>query len=86
MPARDFYVPPVTVFCYLHVLEGEKRGWGHGSWDEGVNICLECGVKQLILFHHDPDNDDQAIDALEKRAQARFPNTRAAYEGMEITL
>jgi phosphoribosyl 1,2-cyclic phosphodiesterase len=67
-------------------LEGEKRGWGHGSWDEGVNICLECGVKQLILFHHDPDNDDQAIDALEKRAQARFPNTRAAYEGMEITL
>ena len=67
-------------------LEREKKGWGHSTWDEGVNICLESGVKQLILFHHDPDCDDRAIDALQERAQARFPNTRAAFEGMEITL
>jgi ribonuclease BN (tRNA processing enzyme) len=49
-------------------------------------VCLESGVKQLILFHHDPDNDDHAIDALQARARARFPNTRAAFEGMEVTL
>lgn len=67
-------------------LDGEKKGWGHGSWEEGVDICQESGVKQLILFHHDPDRDDCAIDALQERAQARFPNTRAAFEGMDITL
>jgi phosphoribosyl 1,2-cyclic phosphodiesterase len=67
-------------------LRREKKGWGHGCWDEGVKVCLESGVKQLILFHHDPDRDDRAIDALQERAQARFPNTRAAFEGMNITL
>jgi phosphoribosyl 1,2-cyclic phosphodiesterase len=67
-------------------LEREKKGWGHSSWDEGVNICLQCGIKELILFHHDPDSDDRAIDALQERARARFPHTRAAFEGMDITL
>jgi phosphoribosyl 1,2-cyclic phosphodiesterase len=67
-------------------LEREKKGWGHGTWDEGVNVCLESGVRQLILFHHDPDSDDRIIDALQERAQARFPNTRAAFEVMDITL
>jgi len=67
-------------------LEREKKGWGHSTWEEGVNVCLECGVKELILFHHDPDSDDRAIDALQERARARFPNTRAAFEVMDITL
>ncbi len=67
-------------------LEREKKGWGHGSWDEGVKICQESGVKELVLFHHDPDSDDRAVDALQERARERFPNTRAAFEVMEINL
>jgi ribonuclease BN (tRNA processing enzyme) len=67
-------------------LERERKGWGHSTWDEGVNVCLESGVKQLILFHHDPDSDDGAIDSIQERARARFPNTHAAFEAMEITL
>jgi ribonuclease BN (tRNA processing enzyme) len=67
-------------------LEREKKGWGHSTWDEGVNVCLESGVKELILFHHDPDSDDRAIDALQERARSRFPNTRAAFEVMDISL
>ena len=67
-------------------LEREKKGWGHSSWEEGANICQESGAKELILFHHDPDSNDDAIDALQQRAQARFPNTRAAFEVMDIAL
>jgi ribonuclease BN (tRNA processing enzyme) len=67
-------------------LEREKKGWGHSSWEAGVDVCIESGVKELILFHHDPDNSDSAIDALQERARARFPKTRAAFEVMEITL
>jgi phosphoribosyl 1,2-cyclic phosphodiesterase len=67
-------------------LEREKKGWGHGTWDEGVKLCLECGIRELILFHHDPDSDDPTIDAMQARARACFPNTRAAFEGMDITL
>jgi phosphoribosyl 1,2-cyclic phosphodiesterase len=67
-------------------LGNEKQGWGHSTWEEGLRICQEAGVKELILFHHDPDRDDQAIDRLQAEARARFPNTRAAAEGLEIIL
>ena len=67
-------------------LEREKKGWGHSTWEEGVDICQESGVKELILFHHDPDSDDRTIDAIQERARASFPNTRAAFEVMEIAL
>jgi phosphoribosyl 1,2-cyclic phosphodiesterase len=67
-------------------IKNEKKGWGHSTWEEGVRICQESGVKQLLLFHHDPDNDDSTIDGLQERARSRFPNTVAAYEGLEITL
>jgi phosphoribosyl 1,2-cyclic phosphodiesterase len=67
-------------------LHREKKGWGHSTWEEGVRVCRESGVKQLILFHHDPDSDDHAVDQLQDRARAQFPNTSAAFETMEIVL
>jgi ribonuclease Z len=67
-------------------LGGEKKGWGHSTWEEGVRISEQAGVKTLILFHHDPDNDDAAIDRLQEKTRARFPNSSAAFEGMEIVL
>ena len=67
----------------LEQFGNDKKGWGHSSWEEGVAICEEAGVKQFILFHHDPDSDDAAIDRLQETARARFPNSCAAFEGME---
>jgi len=66
--------------------QGEKKGWGHSSWQEGVRIARECGVKQLVLFHHDPDSDDAFVDSLVARAQKQFPNTRGGAEGLEFCL
>jgi len=67
-------------------LVGEKKGWGHSSWLEGTRIAKECGVKQLILFHHDPDNDDTYVDGLVERARQEFPQVYGAAEGMELEL
>jgi phosphoribosyl 1,2-cyclic phosphodiesterase len=67
-------------------LEREKKGWGHSSWEDGIGICQDAGVKQLVLFHHDPDSDDWTIDDIQERARARFPNTHAAFEVMELNL
>ena len=64
----------------------EKKGWGHSTWEEGVIVSQESAVKQLILFHHDPDSDDRTIEQIQERARARFPNTYAAFEVMEIVL
>ena len=67
-------------------LVGEKKGWGHSSWLEGVHIAQECKVKKLILFHHDPDSDDAYIDGLVMRARQEFPDTWGANEGLTISL
>ncbi len=67
-------------------LRGEKKGWGHSSWLEGTRIARECGVQQLILFHHDPDNDDHFVDGLAEKARREFPNSAGAAEGMVINL
>jgi phosphoribosyl 1,2-cyclic phosphodiesterase len=65
---------------------GEKKGWGHSSWAEGARIAQECRVKQLLLFHHDPDSDDAYIDGLVGKARREFPCTHAAAEGLELDL
>jgi phosphoribosyl 1,2-cyclic phosphodiesterase len=63
-----------------------KIGWGHSTMEEGVKVAKAAGVKRLILFHHDPDQDDQAVRSKEDRARQLFPNTDAAREGMTIDL
>jgi phosphoribosyl 1,2-cyclic phosphodiesterase len=64
--------------------EARKRGWGHSHWREAVNIVMESGAKELVLFHHDPDHDDNCIDSIVEAARNYYPRVRAAAEGMEI--
>lgn len=63
-----------------------KQGWGHSHWREAINVVMESGAKELILFHHDPDHTDSCIDAVVKQAREYYPKVRAASEGMEIEL
>ena len=67
-------------------LRGEKKGWGHSTWAEGVKIARAAGVRQLVLFHHEPDHDDAMVDSLVKQARAKFPNSIAAAEGMVLDI
>lgn len=67
-------------------------GWGHGCLDDVVTLSLMAGVKKLILFHHDPDHDDQQIAKMEQWARDLVAfhgdelQVEAAREGLEITL
>jgi phosphoribosyl 1,2-cyclic phosphodiesterase len=61
-----------------------KKNWGHSTWEEGVRIAKETGVKKLILFHHDPDHNDRQVDAILRSARRQFRATHAAREGMSI--
>ena len=64
----------------------EKRGWGHSHWREAVNVVMESGAKELVLFHHDPDHTDVVIDKIVDDARNYYPKVRAASEGMEIRI
>lgn len=66
--------------------EAYKRGWGHSHWREAVNIVMESGAKELVLFHHDPEHDDACIDSIVHTAGEYYSKVRAASEGMEIKL
>jgi phosphoribosyl 1,2-cyclic phosphodiesterase len=66
--------------------EARRRGWGHSHWREAINVVMESGARELILFHHDPDHDDACIDRIVSEASNYYPNLRAASEGMEIRL
>ena len=62
------------------------KGWGHSSWQQSIELAKKANVKKLILFHHSPENNDDSIRKIEKDAQAKFSNTVAAREGLEILL
>jgi ribonuclease BN (tRNA processing enzyme) len=48
-----------------------RRGWGHSAWPDVVDLAIDAGVKQLVLFHHDPDHSDEILDRIEAAAQRR---------------
>jgi phosphoribosyl 1,2-cyclic phosphodiesterase len=66
--------------------QAHKRGWGHSHWREAVDIAMESGAQELVLFHHDPDHTDTCIDSIVKEARNYYPRVRAASEGMEMHL
>ena len=39
-----------------------KVGWGHSCLSEVAKLAHNAEVKTLYLFHHDPDQNDNAID------------------------
>lgn len=69
-----------------HDPHASKKGWGHSTWQEAIKVAQAAGVKQLVIFHHDPAHDDAFLDRVQQAAQARFPGAILAWEGLEINL
>jgi phosphoribosyl 1,2-cyclic phosphodiesterase len=72
----------------------EKDGWGHSTAIVGIDLAGQAGVKRLILFHHEPTYNDQALIYLLETAhtyKAQDPqqpdyDILLAYEGLELEL
>jgi ribonuclease BN (tRNA processing enzyme) len=62
------------------------QGYGHSTAAMACQVAKEAGVKQLFLFHHDPNHDDAMVAKKEELARTLFPNTFAAYEGLTVSL
>jgi phosphoribosyl 1,2-cyclic phosphodiesterase len=63
-----------------------KVGWGHSTWEAAVALARAAGVRQLVLYHHDPRRADDQVAALEARAALALPGTIAAREGSSLRL
>ncbi|MEL0106026.1 MAG: response regulator [Rhodospirillaceae bacterium] len=53
----------ITDSTYMDDEYETKIGWGHSRISEVADLAHEAGVKNLYLFHHDPDQTDDDIDA-----------------------
>lgn len=62
------------------------QGWGHSTPEMAAQVARQAQVKRLILFHHDPDHSDDQLDEMGREAQALFPATVMAYEGLTVRL
>jgi len=69
-----------------------RRGWGHSEYVSTCNMAIRAGVRQLLLFHHDPWRKDAEITAIKARCDELVISNGAsieidaAKEGTEISL
>ncbi len=69
--------------------EGEhpgRQGWGHSTWQEGMDLTRRAEVKKLAFFHHAPTRSDEEIDEMLKKAREKFSDCFAAREGRRYCL
>lgn len=68
----------------------EKAHWGHGTIGYAISVARRAGVKTVVLFHHDPSHNDDALDALAEEANRISgpggPEVIMAYEGLKLQL
>ena len=80
---NPFYVKNLTSFIkgtdvlitdatYTDTEYRSKIGWGHSCISRVVDLAHKAEVKTLHLFHHDPDQDDAAIDDKLETAQSQL--------------
>lgn len=61
-----------------------RAHFGHSAIDYTVHLAEQCGVGQLLLYHHDPPRTDNQLDAIvASLADASVPVTAAA-QGMVL--
>jgi len=53
-----------------------RIGWGHSSVADAVSYCDAVGAERLVLFHHEPEHSDNALEQLEQQARALTPVDR----------
>ena len=70
----------------------KKKGWGHSCYIDVINMAIDANVKNLYLFSHDPNNDDEVIKNIQKECQKIIENKNSslkcfiAEESLEISL
>jgi phosphoribosyl 1,2-cyclic phosphodiesterase len=70
----------------------QKRGWGHSVADAVVALAATAEAKTVVLHHHDPERDDDALDRIAQDAarwaRERSPSLEAlvAREGLSVEL
>ncbi|MBE9125430.1 MULTISPECIES: MBL fold metallo-hydrolase [unclassified Coleofasciculus] len=69
-----------------HHPKSPKVGWGHSTWQEGVRVAKEAGVKRLAIFHHEPNHTDNNLDQIEIEVKEAHVGSFLAREGLVVPI
>ena len=50
----------------------DHRGWGHSSFTDALSFARRSEAERVVLFHHDPDHDDERIARIGVEAEQRW--------------
>ncbi len=96
-PEREVAHKEIVAFCrgadvlchdaqYLGAEVAERRGWGHSSIEQAMDLAVEAGARNVVLFHHDPDRTDLQLDEIHADTCARLAvheiGCMVAFEGL----
>ncbi len=70
----------ITDCTYMDDEYESKVGWGHSCISKVIQLADEARVKKLYLFHHDPNQNDDAIDVKFKTAQEMLKKRKSETE------
>jgi len=63
-----------------------KVGWGHSSIDLLLHVAAQAQVRQLAIFHHDPQHSDKFLDELWMRYHSAYPEMDIFWAREGLTL
>lgn len=70
----------------MAILNTARHAGQGATWRDGMRLCDAAEVKTCVLYHHNPDNDDDDMDAVAAEAETSRPGTIVASEGMVLSL
>lgn len=60
------------------------RGWGHSTWQKGVELAQAAGVAALAIIHLHPAHSDTVLRAVEADMRATMPTAFIARERQAV--
>ena len=84
---KDFYTGCSTLLMDGSFLPGmEKPGWGHSSWTQAADFCVDTGTDRLIISHHGRTSTDDVLEKQERSAKEYMPGCIFARKGTKVEL
>lgn len=62
------------------------KGWGHSTWNKGIELCRAGEVKSMAIFHLNPCYDDGQLNIIEREMQREMPTAFIARERHSVDL
>lgn len=88
--AVEAFVRDADVMIYDGMFDDAEypsfAGWGHSTWQKGLELAERAGVRVPVIAHHHPDRTDLELDRIAKRARQMHAGAIIARQGLELTL